>query len=366
MASGLSPMDDLVNETDVWREKRVLITGHTGFKGGWLTHLLANAGAWVAGISLPPEPLPTFYSVASVRDALDAEWFLDIRNMDSLRESMEAARPEVVFHLAAEPLVFNSYEQPLKTLETNFMGTAHVLECLREIPTARAAVIVTTDKVYAPTEPARPRHETDPLGGSDLYSASKAASELLVSAYRSSFLNQSGVSVATARAGNVLGGGDWTSSRLVPHALEQIWERRPIELRQPSSRRPWQHVLDPLAGYMLLAENLLEHKKEFSGAFNFGPMNQEHLTAAEVVERLGRLLGQDISIQTTESPHEELDELLLASGKAEDELGWRSTWDIDRALGATAEWYSAWRGNSNMRDVSIRQIVEFTRARTHR
>jgi len=283
-------MENLVNP---WQGKRVFITGHTGFKGGWLSIWLARHGAHVRGYALDPLTEPNFFGVASVSSVVE-DVRGDIRDFGRLESSMVEFRPDVVFHLAAQPLVRASYADPLGTYGTNVMGTAHVLEAVRKTSSVRAAVCITTDKCYRNDEEHRPYKETDPLGGHDPYSSSKACAEIVTAAYRSSFFSTDNiqgypVAVATARAGNVIGGGDWAEDRLIPDLMRAFLEKRPVTVRNPRATRPWQHVLDPLSGYMLLAERLLDGRLEFASAYNFGPAGDELWTVEHITTKLAHL-----------------------------------------------------------------------------
>src|ERR1700688_1462562 len=265
-----------------WRDKRVLLTGHSGFKGSWLTLWLHQLGAKVTGNSLPPATTPNLYAEAKI-DTLCQSHFLDIRDASALADLIQAARPEIVFHLAAQPLVRASYREPRATFATNVMGTVHVLDALRGLDSARVAVMVTTDKVYRNNEGARPYREDDALGGQDPYSASKAACEIVITSYRDAFLSAQGAAVASARAGNVIGGGDWSDDRVIPDAVRAWQADRPLEVRRPQAIRPWQHVLEPLAGYMTLAHKLWE-RPTLAGSYNFGPDASEGVTVRELIE----------------------------------------------------------------------------------
>ena len=252
-----------------WRGKSVLITGHTGFKGAWLTLWLAQLGARVTGVALPPATSPNLFTEAKVEALCDSH-VCDVRDAAAFLDRIKASRPEIVFHLAAQPLVRASYREPLATFETNAMGTAYLLDAVRQIDSVRVVVIVTTDKVYRNVETLQPYREDDPLGGRDPYSASKAASEIIAASYRASFLAVRNVAVATARSGNVIGGGDWSDDRLIPDAIRAWDAGRALVIRHPEAVRPWQHVLEPLAGYMILASKLWE-RPSLADAYNFGP-----------------------------------------------------------------------------------------------
>jgi CDP-glucose 4,6-dehydratase len=332
----------LTNETSAsfWRDKRVLLTGHTGFKGSWLTLWLHRLGARVTGISLPPTTAPNLYSEANV-GALCQSQFCDIRDVLSLHDLIDAARPDIIFHLAAQALVRPSYQEPLATFETNVMGTAHVLEALRGLDSARVAVMVTTDKVYRYHEPSRPYREDDALGGHDPYSASKAASEIVIASYRDAFLSAQGVAVASARAGNVIGGGDWSEDRLIPDAVRAWQAGQTLEVRRAPAIRPWQYVLEPLNGYLTLAQMLWDNPT-LAGAYNFGPANDETVTVRELVELARRAYGKgDVHYgDGTEGPHE-AGWLALEISKARGALGVGPKLTLAKAVTRTMAWYRA-------------------------
>jgi CDP-glucose 4,6-dehydratase len=323
-----------------WRGRRVLVTGHTGFKGAWLCYWLARMGARVVGLALPPNTDPNLFSEAGIGSRVES-LTLDIRDLEATRTGIVGARPEIVFHLAAQPLVLRSYQAPIETFSTNVLGTAHVLESLRDLPDASVAVMITTDKVYANREWVYPYREDDPLGGRDPYSASKAACEIVISSYRSSFLREQGVAVASARAGNVIGGGDWSADRLIPD-VALAWERGDlVRIRRPDSVRPWQHVLEPLCGYLVLAERLAADPN-LAEAYNFGPDSQDVATVRSVVERARRTY-LDARVEfggNPPGPHE-AGLLSLEIAKAKEALGVAPRWGLDAAINRTMEWYQA-------------------------
>ena len=335
---------------EAWRGSRVLVTGHTGFKGAWLALWLERLGASVAGLSLEPPTKPSLHALLGA----NASEPVDVRDRRAVIARLGEAEPEVVFHLAARSLVRPAFADPLGTYEVNVLGTAHVLEAVRETPSVRATVIVTSDKVYAPDPDGRPHAENAPLGGAEPYSSSKAGTELVADAYRSSY----GLPLATARAGNVLGGGDWATDRVVPDVLRALEQGRPVALRHPEAVRPWQHVLDPLHGYLLLAERLLADPQGAPAALNFGPEGEESCSVRELVERLSEGFGgkpgwrQDEGVQ----PVPETGELRLDASRARAELGWACVLDLDEVIAWTIAWHQAQSRGEDARPLSLGQI----------
>ncbi|WP_312995461.1 CDP-glucose 4,6-dehydratase [Achromobacter animicus] len=332
-------MESLVTpNADFWRGKRVLLTGHTGFKGGWLAIWLQRLGAKVTGVALPPCTEPSLYQAANIGALVDSH-YCDIRDAAALREQVQAARPEVVLHLAAQALVRPSYAQPVETFAANIMGTAHLLDALRATPSARVAVMVTTDKVYRNNEWPYPYRENDALGGHDPYSASKAASELVIASYRDAFLREQGLAVASARAGNVIGGGDWSADRLLPDAVRAWRSGGDLQVRRPQSVRPWQHVLEPLAGYMTLAEKLWD-APALADAYNFGPDAAEAAPVRTVVDLALSAYGKGrvVYAEQIEGPHE-AGLLTLDTSKARAVLNVAPHWTLSQAVTRSMDWY---------------------------
>ena len=321
-----------------WRGKRVLVTGHSGFKGAWLSLWLNWLQAEVIGISLPPSTTPNLFTLAGVDQLCDSS-FCDIRDAKPLADLIKATRSEIVFHLAAQPLVRAGYREPRETFETNVLGTVNVLDALRGTDGVRVAVMVTTDKVYRNSERASPHREDDVLGGHDPYSASKAAGEIAIAGYRDAFLAAQGVAVASARAGNVIGGGDWSEDRLIPDAIRAWQAGQPLQVRRPEAIRPWQHVLEPLSGYLTLAERLWD-VPALAGAYNFGPDSGAQTTVRELVgmARAAYRCGETRYSETPEGPHE-AGVLALDASKARSVLGVRPALDLQQAVKQTMDWY---------------------------
>ncbi|MCE2910712.1 MAG: CDP-glucose 4,6-dehydratase [Pseudomonadota bacterium] len=321
-----------------WRGKRVLLTGHTGFKGAWLALLLQRLGAEVAGLALAPATEPSLFVAARVADGMDSG-LLDLCDAAAVRDRVHQTRPQVVLHLAAQALVRAGYRDPVQTLATNVMGTAHLLDALRDADDLRVVVVVTTDKVYRNREWAYPYREDDALGGRDPYSASKAAAELVAACWREAFLGGRGVALATARAGNVIGGGDWSEDRLLPDAIRAWQAGRELVLRRPQAVRPWQHVLDPLAGYLRLAERLWDDPAA-AGAYNLGPDPHAAATVRSVVESACRAYGGGSwRIEPGEPGPHEAGWLALETAHARQRLGVRPAWDLDEAVQRSVRWY---------------------------
>lgn len=347
---------------DFWRGKRVFLSGHTGFKGGWLTLWLADMGAEVHGYALTPPTDPNFFTVANLKTSLARSTIADIRDATALTQAMQAARPDIVFHLAAQPLVRYSYAAPVETYAVNVMGTVNLLEAVRQTPSVKAVVNVTTDKCYENREWIWPYRESEAMGGFDPYSSSKACSELVTAAYRRSFLEPAGIHVASARAGNVIGGGDWAVDRLVPDFLRALDAGQALNIRSPLATRPWQHVLEPLSGYLILAEKLFTEGQSYADAWNFGPGEADARSVQWIVEYLcGQVPDAAWLCDSSPQPHE-ANTLRLDSSKAKTRLGWRPHWDLQTALGMTLAWHRAWKQGSDMAAISVQQIQEYEAA----
>lgn len=324
---------------DSYRGSSTLITGHTGFKGSWLALWLKILGAEVTGLALDPNSKPSHWDSLSL-DIIDNR--IDIRESEKIKQIINFAKPRIIFHLAAQPLVRRSYADPLDTWSTNVMGTVNLLEACRQQPSVRAIVVITTDKCYENIELSRGYRESDRLGGHDPYSASKASTELAVSSYRKAFFSDSeSLLIASARAGNVIGGGDWSEDRLIPDVVRAINENKTLEIRSPDATRPWQHVLESLSGYLILGQKLLEGEQEFAQAWNFGPYQDDNLRVDEVLERIQKEWPA-INWSITKSPQPHEAKLLhLDSSKAHKFLEWKPVWSIDECLKETADWYKA-------------------------
>ncbi len=350
-----------------WHGRKVFLTGHTGFKGGWLALWLSQLGADVRGYSLDPGTEPNFFTTARVGTVIE-DMRGDIRDGAKLEAAMQEFAPEVVFHLAAQPLVLHSYADPIGTYETNVIGTAKVLDSVRRTPSVRAVVSVTTDKCYENKEWIWPYRESDSLGGYDPYSSSKACAEIVSAAYRQSYFpvgelgRSHQVAVATARAGNVIGGGDWSDNRLVPDLIRGFRSREPVLIRRPDAIRPWQHVLEPIRGYIQLAERLLTHEARYATAYNFGPADDDARSVRWIAERMSALWGEMVHaawvIDDASSPHE-ANYLKLDTNRARAELGWIPSMRLDAALEYVVQWYKAWDSGADMRAFSIAQIKDY-------
>lgn len=353
-------LESLVALRDFWRGRRVLITGCTGFKGSWLTLWLSSLEARVYGYSLASKSSPSFYELARIDELLEKSFIKDVRDTESLKLAVDEVRPSVIFHLAAQPLVLESYRNPLETIETNILGTTNLLEAIRLTPDVDAFVNVTTDKCYENNELGRAFEESDPLGGHDLYACSKACSELITKAYYDSFFcDLSEIGMATARAGNVIGGGDWSPDRLIPDAVRSSDTGQVLRLRSPESIRPWQHVLEPVFGYLLLAYNLVKDPHKYSGSWNLGPSEASFETVQKVVE-LARLRLVDLAVESGSYPHNrEAVTLRLNSQKAHQLLNWRSIWPLEVALAESLDWYLRVRNGEDARVVSEEQIGRY-------
>ena len=344
---------------DFWRGKRVLMTGHTGFKGSWLSLWLQSMGATLRGIALEPPTEPALFAVARVAEGMEHR-ITDIRDFAAVKAQMDEFQPEIVIHMAAQPLVRLSYTEPVETYATNIMGTVHVLEAARHAGSVKAIVNITTDKCYENREWVWGYREDEPMGGHDPYPSSKGCAELVSSAYRKSFLQEAGIAMATARAGNVIGGGDWALDRLVPDILRALEKHEPVLIRNPHAIRPWQHVLEPLSGYLQLAERLYLHGQLDAEGWNFGPRDEDARLVQWIVEHLCEHWGSGASwtLQPGDHPHE-ASFLKLDISKARQRLHWTPRWSLEVALKQITEWHQAWLKGQDMRSICLNQIKQY-------
>lgn len=345
---------------EFYTNKKVLVTGHTGFKGAWLSQILLNWGATVVGVSLPPSTTPNVFDAIGLEKRV-TNYFADINDLDEMKKIFQKEKPEIVFHLAAQPIVRTSYDDPVGTFSTNCLGTTHILEAIREVKTVKSAVIITTDKVYENKEWHYPYRESDPLGGYDPYSASKAAADIITNSYIQSFFNPEvfGVKhttlVAIARAGNVIGGGDWADYRLIPDVIRAVYHKGThVEIRNPDSIRPWQHVLEPLSGYLMLAKRLYEKEKHLSQAWNFGPHNESFVSVEELLNEAKKALPTFTYLITPDTSHKhEAGLLKLDINKTSHHLKWKPKIAFSETIALTFDWYK----NYYEKD---KDVVEFT------
>jgi CDP-glucose 4,6-dehydratase len=345
---------------EIFQKKRVLITGDTGFKGSWLAYWLHHLGAEVYGFALPPERDYDHYTVLGL-EKLICHKDGDVRKFPQVRDFMKKIQPEFVFHLAAQPLVRKSYNEPKLTLDTNISGTVNILEAVRVTPSVKVLTVITSDKCYKNKEWFWGYRENDELGGKDPYSASKAAAEIIYFAYQESFFNdRPQFGAASVRAGNVIGGGDWSTDRIVPDCIRALENNKPIELRNPHATRPWQHVLEPLSGYLLLASRIYEKPKQFRGSYNFGPESQEMHTVNEIANELISFWGTgEIKITKRENDPPEAGLLHLNCDKAHHYLGWYPKWGFKKTVEQTANWYKSVKEGENAESITKQQIIEY-------
>lgn len=345
-----------------WQNKKVLITGHTGFKGSWLCLWLQQLGADLCGLSLEPETSPNLFELAQVADNMQHH-IGDIREFHTVKYIVDAFQPEIIIHMAAQPLVRYSYDHPVETYATNVMGTAHVLEAARHCESVRSIVNITTDKCYENKEWQWGYRENEPMGGYDPYSNSKGCAELVTSAYRSSYFNQTKLGLASARAGNVIGGGDWSQDRLIPDIINSLMHNKEIMIRHPNAIRPWQHVLEPIYGYMLLAEKLWHEPEKYSEGWNFGPYSQSAIKVIDLVKKMvdgWQKPNKGWQIESSENQLHEANYLKLDISKATSQLNWLPALDIDITLAWVTDWYQTWLDNSNMKEYTLKQIQNYS------
>ena len=346
-------------DSSFWRGRPVLISGHTGFKGGWLSIWLSQMGAKVHGFSLSPPTTLNFYSETKLLDHIESSTIADVKDLHKLTKALQVAKPSIVIHMAAQPLVRQSYHAPVETFATNALGTANILEAVRNTEPVEAVINVTTDKCYENQGRSRPYRENDRLGGHDPYSASKACAELIVASYRDSFFSEKGVQVASVRAGNVIGGGDWAADRLIPDFLRAVDTNETLKVRSPNAVRPWQHVLEPLSGYLLLAERLVTKRNEFASAWNFGPTESDAKPVSWILDYLCQKVP-NARWEREESPQlYEAHLLNLDITKAKMRLNWAPRWSLGTAIDKTIEWHQLWKDGQSMAEVSIQQIEAY-------
>lgn len=344
-----------------WKNRRVLVTGHTGFKGSWLLMLLQELGADRCGIALKPTTSPNMFTLLNLSRDMQSH-FADVRDLNKIHAIIHDFRPEIILHMAAQPLVLYAYRNPVETYSTNVMGTVHVLEAAKTCDSVKAIVNITTDKCYENREWIWSYRENEALGGYDPYSNSKACSELVTSAYLQSYYRNLNIGLATARAGNVIGGGDWSENRLIADVMNSVIEKKPVIIRNPTAIRPWQHVLEPLLGYLLLAEKLFESPDKYSEGWNFGPYSNDALTVENVIEKIFARWPQENkgwSIEADAQGYHEAHILKLDITKALTYLNWKPTLKIDDTIDLIISWYQAWIQNENMYEHSILQIKKY-------
>ncbi len=356
MGLGKRSLESVEVMRSFWRGKRVFLTGHTGFKGGWLALWLSDMGAEVHGYALPPPTSPSLFEVAGLASRLKSNTIADIRDLSALTHAMRASNPQIVLHLAAQSLVRRSYDSPVDTYAVNVMGTVHLLEAVRQTGGVNAVVNVTTDKCYENREWVWPYRENEAMGGRDPYSSSKGCSELVTAAYRSSFLAAAGVHLASARAGNVIGGGDWATDRLLPDFLRSLDAGHTLTIRSPNATRPWQHVLEPVSGYLTLAQRLFEHGEVFADGWNFGPEESDARPVQWIIEHLCRTIpGARWQLDARPQLHE-ANHLKLDSSKAKTAMSWFPRWQLAQALEHTLSWHRGWRSGKDMAALTLQQI----------
>ena len=339
--------------------KKVFLTGHTGFKGAWLSLWLAGMGAKVAGFSLQADD-ESLFNIAKIDEDIDKSIIGDIRDAEKIEKSIKEFQPEIIIHMAAQPLVRDSYLDPLTTYQTNVIGTLNVFEAARKAGSVKAILSVTTDKCYENREIDYPYKEEDPMGGYDPYSSSKACAEILTASYRRSFLEKEGIHIASARAGNVIGGGDFSVDRIIPDILRSIRSEKKVELRSPNAIRPWQHVMEPLSGYLLLTKNLYENGSDFAKAFNFGPNNEEEVNVEKLTESLIKDLGKGSYEAVSNANLHEAGILKLDNNRAKKELNWHPKLSFDQTIKWVADWYKNYLcENVDMREFTLKQINSF-------
>jgi len=350
---------------NIFKGKRILITGHTGFKGSWLALWLAQLDAEVYGYSLPPNTEPNHYTAARIHELMKSECLAELRDREQLTNYVHKVQPDCIFHLAAQPLVRRSYAEPVETFDTNVMGSIYLMEAVRTLGKPCTVIMITSDKCYQNDHQVWGYRECDPLGGHDPYSASKAAAEIVIASYRDSFFPQEkiaehGVHLASARAGNVIGGGDWAEDRIIPDAVRAVTSGKSLDVRSPQAVRPWQHVLEPLSGYMLLAAKMLDKAEGLEGVWNFGPLPTGAATVREITEEFYRVWGKgEVVYDPALANLHEAELLRLSSEKAMTYLGWKPVWNLSETLSKTAEWYRKYYSGEDARMLSLADIFAY-------
>ena len=348
-------------DQEFWQGRRVFLTGHTGFKGSWLALWLHSLGAVVKGYALSPPTDPSLFNEAKIDSIIDSQ-ISDIRDQDVLHKSMTTFNPDILIHMAAQPLVRYSYDVPIETYEVNVIGTAKVLEAARSCANLKAIVNITTDKCYENDGRSEGYKESDPMGGHDPYSSSKGCAELVASAYRRSFLQEQGIELASVRAGNVIGGGDWADDRLIPDILRSFEKNEPVVIRNPKAIRPWQHVLEPLSGYLVLAQKLYENQENYAEGWNFGPNEKDVKPVDWILDKMiTKWPNSSWELDQNSNPHE-AGFLKLDISKAESKLGWKPVWGLSQTLDKIIDWQKAWLNKEDMQAVCLSEIEEYTRS----
>ena len=343
-----------------WQGKRVFLTGHTGFKGGWLSLWLNSLGAIVKGYALEASTSPSLFDEAKIGTVIDSQ-IGDIKDQEMLHKIMVDFNPDILIHMAAQPLVGYSYDNPIETYEVNVIGTAKVLEVARNCINLKAVVNITTDKCYENDGSFNGHKEDDPMGGYDPYSSSKGCAELVVSAYRRSFLQDQGIGIASVRAGNVIGGGDWANDRLIPDILRSFEKNKPVIIRNPKATRPWQHVLEPLSGYLILAQKIYNNHKEYAEGWNFGPREEDVKPVGWILDKMiSKWPDSSWELDQNSNPHE-ADFLKLDISKAESKLGWKPVWELSHTIDKIIGWHKAWLDKEDMQAVCLAEIEEYTK-----
>ena len=357
-------MENMVIDTSFWQGRKVFLTGHTGFKGSWMSLWLKQLGAEVTGYSLDPPTSASIFHDVNVEKSLKQHIHGDINDLELLTESMQSSQPEIVIHMAAQSLVRDSYDNPVNTYKTNVIGTVNLFESIRKTSSVNVVLNITTDKCYENKEWPWGYRENDPMGGYDPYSSSKGCSELVSSAYQRSFFEESGVALATARAGNVIGGGDWAVDRIVPDAMRAFMNGQSLLVRNPKSVRPLQHVLEPLSGYLLLCQQLFNNPKDYASAWNFGPSDKDAQPVSFLADTMTHSWGNNAEWHTDDSSHpHEAFYLKLDCSKSRSVLKFESIWGLDRALYETVKWYKAWHNQKDINEFTLHQIELYQRER---